>query len=260
VTWRPDTPRRALGRARAELLRDAARSNQLIAAAIGCSRDTVAAARRQLEAAGLIEPVPVSGRARRPYPMQLGSTFVAIELGARTTAEVAAAAGCSPQAAWKALKFRRRWPDDAAAARDRLDVRRSIPCEQCGAQFVPTARKGGKVPKFCSRRCAADSWNERKRVGPRAEPLPNLGQFPVGFAASIPAVVLGAGLCVTGDVPGHYWTSDSPKDRDLARAYCRVCPAKIACSEWALKVLPKWDNAIYAGLGAAERRRLRAAS
>jgi hypothetical protein len=257
VPWRADTPRRTLDRARAELLRDAARSDELIGAAAGCSHGTIAAARRQLEAAGLIEAVPVSARTRRPYPMQISATFVAIELGARTAAEVAAAAGCSPQAAWKALKWQRHWPDDAAAARDRLDVRRSIPCEQCGAQFVPSARKGGRGHRFCSARCADDSYNQRKRIGPRAEPLTNLGPLPAGFVKSIPAIVIGAGLCVTGDLP-PYWTSDSPKDRDLAKAYCRVCPAKIACAEWALRVLPRWDDAIYAGLGAAERRRLRA--
>ena len=100
-----------------------------------------------------------------------------------------------------------------------------------------------------------NSWNERRRIGPRAEPLPNLGR-PLGVLAErIPASVLSAGLCATGGLP--YWTSGVQGERELAKAICQVCPVRIACSEWSVRFLPRWDTAVYAALDAADRRRLR---
>jgi transcription factor WhiB len=143
---------------------------------------------------------------------------------------------------------------DHAAARDRLDVRHSTACQQCGAQFVPVARPGGRGHKFCSKRCADDSWNAKKKIGPRAAPL--VQEYAILLALPpLPWQVGLWGLCVTGGYPS-YWTGDDPADRETARRICRACPARIACAEWSLH-LPVNDNAVYAGLNKNGRRRLR---
>jgi Transcription factor WhiB len=142
------------------------------------------------------------------------------------------------------------------AARDRLTVRCSIACQQCGNQFVPVARAGGRGHRFCSKRCADDSWNARKRIGPRSQPLAQ--EYPILLALPpVPWQVTLWGLCVVGGYPS-YWTSDEPADRETARRICRACPARIACVEWSLS-LPTNDNAVYAGLNKNGRRELRQA-
>jgi len=109
---------------------------------------------------------------------------------------------------------------DLVAARDRIDVRQSIPCDQCGAQFVPVARPGGREHRFCSRRCQDDARNARKRIrasGKRDEmkAMPYL----VTQLESIPWEVRKFGLCVHLDeAKRHLWTSDDPGDIALAES------------------------------------------
>jgi len=92
-------------------------------------------------------------------------------------------------------------------------------CEWCGAQYAPTVRRngvvGGRPQRFCSKRCADDSWNARKRIRPRAEPL--VREYPLLLGLPpVPAIIWLAGLCVIGGYP-PYWTSDDPGDRELAK-------------------------------------------
>jgi hypothetical protein len=94
----------AIDRARAELTRDAARSNRIIAAAAGVDSTTVQRARRQLEAAGQIPLTPqrVTRPAGRRPPLARSAIAV---LGVNATPrQVADLAGISIQAAWKALR------------------------------------------------------------------------------------------------------------------------------------------------------------
>jgi hypothetical protein len=125
MPWQPSTRRRALERATAALLADAARSDGLIAAIAGITAQTVARARRVLEQRGLIDPVPVRERAGLPHPPQPSRARAAIEAGASTPREVADAAGVSIQAAWKMLRGTR-WPvADAAGAIDGISIRKT---------------------------------------------------------------------------------------------------------------------------------------
>ena len=147
-----------------------------------------------------------------------------------------------------------------SAARDWLDVRRSIACGQCGGQFVPVARPGGRGHRFCSRRCRMDAENARKRFsdagGKRPETL--VMPFPVTELEAIPWEVWIFGLCVIlPEGRRHYWTSDDEADITVAKAYCRACAARIACADWAIRNLPRRDNTMWGGLDGTDRRRLR---
>ncbi len=95
VPWNPRTPRRASRRAAAELRRDPARSDAMIAAAAQVGHETVNRARRALERLGVIEAIPVPERAQRPRPPLPSRTRAAIESGASTPRQVADAADVS---------------------------------------------------------------------------------------------------------------------------------------------------------------------
>ena len=70
------------------------------------------------------------------------------------------------------------------------------------------------------------------------------------------------GRCQTFDLAWHpnaeLWTSDSPSERELARALCHTCPIEQPCRDWSAH-LPMSDDAIYGGLTRSERRTLRRA-
>jgi hypothetical protein len=117
----------AAERARAELDRDPARSNRLIAHAAQCDSTTVQRARKALEGSGQIPLTPV--RAERPKPPPPSQTRIAIgQLGpSATPRQVADLAGVSIQAAWKALRQLRPTARDAACAVDSISVVKTCP-------------------------------------------------------------------------------------------------------------------------------------
>ena len=96
-------------RARAELYRDPARSDEVIAPLARCTPQTVRAVRRELEDAGTVRRVPVSERTRLPRPVPPSRTRDAIRaLGPEATPrQVADSAGVSIQMAWRELTAQR---------------------------------------------------------------------------------------------------------------------------------------------------------
>lgn len=64
-----------------------------------------------------------------------------------------------------------------------------------------------------------------------------------------------AGLCFTRRWP-PLWTSNSLAERHQAVLLCEVCPALAACRAWSMH-LPANDGAVYGGLSATARLRLR---
>ena len=99
-------------RARYELTRDPARSDEVIAPAARCTPQTVHAIRRELEDAGDIPRVPVSDRAPRKRPVPPSRTRDAIaRLGPDATPrQVADLAVVTIQMAWRELTAQRAAP------------------------------------------------------------------------------------------------------------------------------------------------------
>jgi hypothetical protein len=117
----------AAARAEQALLADPRRTNKIIAIEARTASQWVGRVRQRLEAAGTVEVIPVTARVHRPRTWPLSGPRKAIEAGATTTAEVMQLAGCSYQAAWRALDRSRRAistvaNNDAAAAYDSLSV------------------------------------------------------------------------------------------------------------------------------------------
>lgn len=73
-----------------------------------------------------------------------------------------------------------------------------------------------------------------------------------------PRELIGAGLCAKHPHP-EWWTSSVSLERRAAAAVCGYCPVAEACRTWALG-LPLTDNAVYGGVDAKGRRRLRRAA
>jgi hypothetical protein len=68
---------------------------------------------------------------------------------------------------------------------------------------------------------------------------------------------LRAGLCASGEHDPDLWTSSSHAERAQAKAICATCPALEACRDWSLS-LSVWDtSAIWGGLGAKARIKLK---
>jgi Transcription factor WhiB len=65
---------------------------------------------------------------------------------------------------------------------------------------------------------------------------------------------LADGLCTRHPHP-DWWSSTSPAERAAAQRVCRRCPVVRICFAWALN-LPTTDTLVWAGLSAAQRRRL----
>ena len=63
---------------------------------------------------------------------------------------------------------------------------------------------------------------------------------------------LSRGVCVTGALPGAYWTSKLNVERSAARLACTTCPVLEACRAWSMN-LPASDATIYGGMTAKER-------
>jgi hypothetical protein len=115
----------AAQRAAAELRRDPARSDRLIADQAGCDHHVVSRARRSLEQSGVIPAVPRPQRAPRfrNGPRQGGRALSAAALYPRATPrELAARFGLPYQSAWWAL---------------REQARRQQPAPAPGPRFAP---------------------------------------------------------------------------------------------------------------------------
>src|SRR5271155_4198447 len=113
-------------RASAELIADAARSDSVIADAAQCSHWTVLRRRRELERAGVIEPVPVNWRTwRNDQPSRNPGTTARVmaQLALdphRSTRAIAAAARCSHFTVLAVRRARAARSASAAAALDTL--------------------------------------------------------------------------------------------------------------------------------------------
>ena len=248
-TWRPPPRRLARARDRAVrvLIANPRRSDAVLGQAARVTRRYIAMVRAELEPTGQIERVPPPHRTqRRPRRPQPGRARTAILLGARTPAEVAAAAGITRQAAWQALRTERARPP---LPKPPLPP---VACEQCGRMFTPTRRQHLSRPqRYCSKICANTAHTARKRADrPPQEPRPPK-------ITPLPPFDFSKGTC-THVPPSQqlWWTSDNPVLREGAANICGVCPIVHLCLEWSLD-LPRDDNSIYAGLGRAERRELR---
>jgi hypothetical protein len=112
MPWQPSTPRRS-DRARAELLANPARSDEMIALATRCTPQAAGRWRHQLERAGVIEAVEPADRISIPRTWRARPPRQAVEQGATTTAEVMALSGASYGAAWRALSRARQHPVQA---------------------------------------------------------------------------------------------------------------------------------------------------
>ncbi len=248
-TRRPQPRRLARARDRAVrvLCANPYRSDALLGQAARVTRRYIAMVRAELESAGQIERVPPAARTeRRPRRPQPGRARTAILRGARTPAEVAAAAGITRQAAWQALRTERARPP---LPKPPLPP---VACEQCGNQFTPTRRQHTSKPqRFCSKICGNAAHTARKRADrPPPEPRPPK-------ITELPPFDFRKGACT--HVPAaqaRWWTSDNAAFREAAAYLCQTCPILHLCLDWSLN-LPRDDNTVYAGLGAQDRRELR---
>lgn len=245
---RPRPLRRARDRAVRVLSANPWRSDVMLARAARVSVTTITKTRHQLEATGQIPHVPASRRERLHVRAKPSAARRAIVLGARSSREVADAAQVSMSWAWKARRTQ--------AARPRMPPPPlpPQPCEHCGNMFVPTRRQHLSRPqRYCSKTCASAAHTARKRARrPPPEPrppkvieLPNPPSWEKGTCTRVPPSQQG------------WWTSDDPFMREAAAFICETCPVIESCLEWSL-ALPSRDNTIYAGLGGADRRAIRA--
>jgi hypothetical protein len=131
-------------------------------------------------------------------------------------------------------------------------------CEVCGQLYAVSAM--ARNPRYCTRECqivasTAIRSQRRRERREQAEVTPDIPWMPL-----MPATLHHDGLCAdprTLAKAGYVWTSDSQPDRLLARRICKSCPVSMICLEWSVAALPATDNAIYAGIGAFTRRKLR---
>ena len=249
----PRSPPRRLARARDRAVRvlcaNPRRSDALLGQAARTTRRYIAMVRAELEASGQIPRVPVADRTeRRPRRPQPSRARTAILLGARTSREVADAAGVTRQAAWQALRTERARPP---LPKPPLPP---VACEFCGNQFIPTRRQHLSRPqRYCSKICGSAAHTARKRADrpppeprpPKIPSLPNPPSWEKGICTHVPPS------------QQSWWTSDNPHLREGAANLCMSCPVLIPCAEWSLH-LPRDDDTIYAGLSAADRRAIRA--
>ena len=251
---RPSRNPGAASRAAAALQYDPARSDRLIALAANCDPRTARRVRRELEAAGEI-PRTTQRAQRTALPRRPGRASLAVMRGARTTREVAAAAGVSRAMAWRALHDRRTTLAELAAATDQLSVQAAMPCPRCGTVITFDPRKGPR--KACSGRCGMALGRAQRQRQRASGESPN--RWPPPVPELPPAPDFSQGWCTR--VKPHMrsiWTSSDPGDREAAAFMCSSCPVREPCEAWSL-ALPASDPAIYAGLSQAERVRRRRA-
>lgn len=132
-----------------------------------------------------------------------------------------------------------------------------VTCEVCGRKFTVSAM--ARNPRYCTRTCqirasTAIRSERRRERRQEAERTPQVPAAPV-----MPWRIAGSGLC--GDpatlrqVGRHIWTD--PASRSLAEAVCKSCPVCLPCQEWAVTYIARTDTAIYAGMTAFGRDRIR---
>ena len=248
---RPSRNPGASHRAASALTRDPARSDRLIALAARCDPATVRRARRDLEAAGTIPPTPRRAQ-RTPLPRRPGRARLAVARGARTTREVAAAAGVSRSMAWRALHDRSTGLAELAAAVDALSVSAVTACAGCGTPVTFDPRRGPR--RACSNRCSLAIGRELRREQQQTGESPN--RWPPVTGLPKPPD-FSQGLCTTVSPSRRtWWTSDDRDEREAAAHMCAACPVREPCEAWSL-ALPASDPAVYAGLTPAERRKRR---
>ncbi len=275
VPWTPANTRPAASRAEAELTRDPCRSNQVIAAHLGCSPVTVFYTRARLEATGQIPVIPPPHRLARPRP--LSTTAQVIAAGMTTPEQVAQAARVTLRTAQLQLQRTRPQLPDVAAASDAISVTDTTPspgsratealllnpkrsnrniawqagCEESTVRRARTRlERGGEILAYVV--------EERDWIAP-AGPKPGEQRRPPAIPSlpPMPEEMRLGGLCVQPDLkPEHryVWTSDREEDREIARRYCRACSVRMICQGWSLS-LPVHDPAIYAGMSQVERLR-----
>jgi hypothetical protein len=152
---------------------------------------------------------------------------------------------------------------DLAAATDSMLISRQPAriCLVCGAEFTPARPpSAGGVPQvYCSAGCSRLADIERKRSARlRRDEADTAARIPrIRELNRPPAPNWSEGVCAWHP-NAELWTSDSPSERELARALCHTCPIEQPCRDWSAH-LPMSDDAIYGGLTRAERRTLRRA-
>jgi hypothetical protein len=207
----------AAGRARAELVRDPARSNRLVAQAAACDSCTVQRARKAMERAGVIPLTPV--REERPKPPPRSRTRAAIaQLGTSATPrQVANRAGCSVQAAWRMLRDVRA-AQQAAEAAVRLAAARTA--------RRPPPKPGGKPM------------------------IPSLPQPPASLESGVCATA-------PPGRRGWWTSDDYAERKAARRACLACPVLAECRSWSLTLPMPDADAAVYGGMLGAERRRLR---
>lgn len=274
MPWTATSVRPAASRAERELLSDPARSDELIAAALGCSNVTVWYTRQRLEQAGSIPAIPPPQRLARPRPPSQAA--LAVALGASTPADVAQAAGVTIRTAQRQIQRARPAHHDAAAAIDSLSVRDTTPnpagratealllhprrsnyllAEQAGCDEATIRRARARLER--AGELIAYVTEEREPKGPpgpppgdqRREPripdLPRPPDWSRGVCAHVPAS------------QATWWTSSDPVLREAASHLCQTCPVLEPCAQWSLS-LPVHDIAVWAGMSRQERLRRKA--
>jgi transcription factor WhiB len=242
-------------RAEGELRADPARSNYVIARRARCTPQRVGIWRRELEAAGVIEAVPVASRTAKPRPQRIPSgrrgprpcrTREAIAaLGTSATPrQVADLAQVSIQAAWKMLRTIQRVTSaaDLAASSETFSVVKTISatCPQCRSEF--TLGLGGQQ-MYCTPACRHDAKKARARPKPKPAPPPVLVTPRLGMVRACSPIALTGVEFPTG------WPGESPASIRICTTWC---PALKKCRSWALS-LPEQPPGVLGGLTQAER-------
>lgn len=169
-------------RAEAELKEDPRRSNYLIASAAQCTPQRVGAWRRELEARGVIEHVPVDQRQAQPRVVRAPSVLLGRELPcptrdaiarlgpSATPRQVANAAGVSIQAAWTMLNKVGAAPAAADAQLEQVRTRHER--ERTNARRA-TAAMAALDTRLPPRPCQPTSYQDQRNSFPVGWPRPS---------------------------------------------------------------------------------------
>lgn len=274
MPWTSASVRPAASRAERELLSDPCRSDELIAAELGCSNVTVWYTRQRLEQAGAIPAIPPPQRIARPR--QPSQAALAVALGASTPAEVAEAAGVTIRTAQRQIQRARPELPDVAAATDSLSVLDTTPdpgnrateallahpkrsnyaiaeAAGCDEATVRRARarleRAGEILEFVT--------EEREPKGPPGQP-PGPTRKPPAIRPLPAPPNWSEGRCA--HVPPSqqsWWTSADPVLREAAANICTACPVLEPCAQWSLS-LPVHDPSVYGAMTQTERLRRKA--
>lgn len=261
-------------RAARALLSDPQRTDAEVARLTRTAPMTVARWRHRLEADGAIPALPKSSRTRNMRAGERARLALAAH-PERGNAELASLARCAPQTVY--------------AARRQLEREGAIPPHACGDPRPPRGPKPSRTRAAIAQlgtdatprqvadlaevstqaawkmlrdvRAAEEAEQARKRAE-RTRPARRLGAVPVILDLPQQPASLTRGLCATAP-PGRraWWTSEDPAERKAARRFCLACPALAECRAWALGLpVADADVAVYGGMLAEERRRLKRAT